>query len=213
MQRDSLHTTLQSIGDAVIVCDSSGNITLLNPTAEEVTGWTRAQAIGQPLDAVFHIINEETRQLVESPVAKVRRLGAIVDLANHTLLIRKDGVEIPIDDSGAPIWDASRNLAGVVLVFRSVAERRQAENTLRLSEARLKLATELAEIGIFVWDPAQDRASWENDRMYQIFGRTREEGPSELALNSCARLRTPDYREGFQEVYGSGPQKRRWIPF
>jgi PAS domain S-box-containing protein len=199
MQRDSLHTTLHSIGDAVIVCDSSSNITLLNPTAEEVTGWTKAQAIGQPLDAVFHIINEETRQLVESPVAKVTRLGAVVDLANHTLLIRKDGVEIPIDDSGAPIWDASRALAGVILVFRSVAERRQAENALRLSEERLKLATEVAEIGIFVWDPAQDRASWENERMYQIFGRTREDGP----LTSAEFLREviihPDYQEAFRE--------------
>jgi PAS domain S-box-containing protein len=206
MQRDSLHTTLQSIGDAVIVCDSSGKISLLNPTAEEVTGWTRAEAIGQPLDAVFHIINEETRQLVESPVAKVRRLGAVVDLANHTLLIRKDGVEIPIDDSGAPIWDASRDLAGVVLVFRSVAERRQAEIAVRLSEERLKLATELAEIGIFVWDPAQDQASWENDRMYQIFGRTREDGP----LTSAEFLREvghPDYREGFRESMEVSLQK------
>jgi PAS domain S-box-containing protein len=206
VQRDSLHTTLQSIGDAVIVCDSSGNITLLNPTAEEVTGWTRAQAIGQPLDAIFHIINEETRQLVESPVAKVRRLGAVVDLANHTLLIRKDGVEIPIDDSGAPIWGASRDLAGVVLVFRSVAERRHAENALRLSEERLKLASELAEIGIFVWDPARNGASWENDRMYRIFGRTREEGP----LNSAEFLREvahSDYREGFHEAMEANLRK------
>ncbi len=199
MQRDSLHTTLKSIGDAVIVCDSAGNITLLNPTAEEVTGWTSAQAIGQPLEAVFHIVNEQTRQLIESPVAKVRRLGVVVDLANHSLLIRKDGTELPIDDSGAPIWGASRDLTGVVLVFRSVADRRKAENALRMSEERLKLATEVAELGIFVWDPAEDRATWENDRMYEIFGRNREEGP----LNSADFLREvahSDYREGFHEA-------------
>ncbi len=149
-QRDSLHITLQSIGDGVIVCDRRSRVTLLNPTAEKLTGWTTAQAIGQPLDKVFLIVNESTREPVESPVAKVERLGVVVELANHTVLLRKDGSEIPIDDSGAPIRDSDGKLTGIVLVFRSIAERRQIENALRESEARFQsiYTTSLEYIGI-----------------------------------------------------------------
>jgi PAS domain S-box-containing protein len=138
IQRDSLQTTLHSIGDAVIVCDSSGHITLMNPTAEELTGWKNAEAIGEPLERVFHIINEYTRELVESPVVKVLRHGQIVGLANHTLLIRRDGSEISIDDSGAPIRDRENEMVGVVLVFRDIEERRKAERELALRTAELE---------------------------------------------------------------------------
>jgi PAS domain S-box-containing protein len=141
LRRDYLETTLQSIGDAVIVCDPSGRVTLMNPTAVEVTGWTREQAMGQPLERVFRILNERTRETVESPVANVLRVGNIVGLANHTLLVRHDGVEVPIDDSGAPIRDKNNEIVGVVLVFRDITERRQNEEALRQSDAsRLRLA-------------------------------------------------------------------------
>jgi PAS domain S-box-containing protein len=141
LRRDYLETTLQSIGDAVIVCDSSGRVTLMNPTAVEVTGWTREHAMGQPLERVFRIINERTRETVESPVANVLRFGNKVGLANHTLLVRHDGVEVPIDDSGAPIRDKNNEVVGVVLVFRDITERRQNEEALRQSDAsRLRLA-------------------------------------------------------------------------
>ncbi len=141
LRRDYLETTLRSIGDAVIVCDASGRVTLMNPTAVEVTGWTMEQAMDQPLERVFRIINEQTRETVESPVTNVLRVGNIVGLANHTLLVRHDGVEVPIDDSGAPIHDKNNEIVGVVLVFRDITERRQNEEALRQSDiSRLRLA-------------------------------------------------------------------------
>jgi PAS domain S-box-containing protein len=94
LRRDYLETTLQSIGDAVIVCDSSGKVTLMNTAAVEATGWKSEQAKGQPLESVFRIINEGTRKPVESPVAKVLRVGGVVGLANHTLLVRRDGTKL-----------------------------------------------------------------------------------------------------------------------
>jgi PAS domain S-box-containing protein len=122
LRRDYLETTLESIGDAVIVCDSSGKVTLMNTAAVEATGWKSEQAKGQPLESVFRIINEGTREPVESPVAKVLRVGGVVGLANHTLLVRRDGSELPIDDSGAPIRGKNKEIVGVVLVFRDIAQ-------------------------------------------------------------------------------------------
>jgi PAS domain S-box-containing protein len=124
---------LQSIGDAVIVTDEHACITDMNHVAESLTGWTLNDARGELLNTVFHIVDEELRQPVESPADKVRRLGTIVGLANHTILIRKDGTETPIDDSGAPIWDDDGKLTGIVLVFRDITERKLAE-TITLQE-------------------------------------------------------------------------------
>ena len=118
---------LQSIGDAVIVTDAEARVSRMNPVAEALTGWTELEAGGQPLSQVFHIVNETTRELVESPADKVQRTGAVVGLANHTILIAKDGRETQIDDSGAPVRDDDGNLTGIVLVFRDIDERRAAE--------------------------------------------------------------------------------------
>ena len=126
-QRLWLNTTLTSIGDAVIVTDAQGRINLVNAVAESVTGWKMADAIGRPLPEVFQIFNEETRTEVENPVTKVLRAGQVVGLANHTILIAKDGREVPIDDSGAPIRDSEGNIIGVVLVFRDITERKHFE--------------------------------------------------------------------------------------
>jgi len=112
----------------VIATDSAGHVIFINAVAQELTGWQGEDAIGHHLDEVFHIINEETRAVVESPVAKVIRMGTVVGLANHTLLVSKDGREIPIDDSGAPIRsDSGGPINGVVLVFRDVTERKHEE--------------------------------------------------------------------------------------
>jgi PAS domain S-box-containing protein len=133
-----LSTTLTSIGDGVIATDAKGRVSFLNPVAEALTGWTSTEAKGRHLDEIFRIVNEDTRNTVESPVAKVLSAGAIVGMANHTLLLRRDGTEIAIDDSAAPILSGSGDLSGVVLVFRDASEKRRVEmeraSLLRLAE-------------------------------------------------------------------------------
>jgi PAS domain S-box-containing protein len=124
-------TTLSSIGDAVIATDAVGKITFLNAVAEKVTGWAFTEAIGQPIKQVFNIVNEKTCREIASPIAQVLEKGVIVGLANHTVLIRKDKTEVPIDDSGAPIKTEDGKTIGVVLVFRDITERRKDEETLR----------------------------------------------------------------------------------
>src|SRR6476469_3760611 len=126
-QKELLSVTLSSIGDCVLVTDKEGRITFMNPVAEEVTGWKWSEAMGRPTTEVFRILNEHTRAPVESPVDKVSREGVIVGLANHTLLIRRDGSEIPIDDSGAPIRDGQGGIRGIVLVFRDFTQQKRAE--------------------------------------------------------------------------------------
>src|SRR5271157_814502 len=125
-------TTLASIGDAVIATDIGGKISFMNKVAEELTGWTLEESLARPAKAIFNIINEFTRQEVDDPITKVLENGAIVGLANHTILIRGDGTEVAIDDSGAPIKDRDGNITGVVLVFRDITERRRMEDALRI---------------------------------------------------------------------------------
>ncbi len=115
--QEEYKTTLYSIGDAVITTDKKGIVKNLNPVAQKLTGWRESQAYGKKLEKVFRIINEYTQEPVENPVQKVLKQGMIVGLANHTLLISRDGREIPIADSGAPIKDKKGNIVGVVLVF------------------------------------------------------------------------------------------------
>lgn len=129
--RDLLHTTLSSIGDAVVATDAAGRVTFMNRVAEDLTGWTTALAEGQPLGAILTLVNEETRQPAGNPADKALREGVTVGLANHTLLISRQGVERPIDDSAAPIRDPQGKMVGVVLVFRDVTGRRESEERLR----------------------------------------------------------------------------------
>ena len=134
-----LSTTLRSIGDAVIATDTDGRVTFMNAIAETLTGWPLDEARGHALLDVFSIVNEDTRQPVASPVEKVLREGTIVGLANHTVLVRRDGTEAPIDDTAAPIVDGAGALFGVILVFRDMThEKRVAarrEYLVRATEA------------------------------------------------------------------------------
>ncbi|MCK6427968.1 MAG: PAS domain S-box protein, partial [Burkholderiaceae bacterium] len=150
--RDSeqrLSITLQSIGDAVLATDVAGQVTRMNPVAERLTGWTAAEAAGKPIGEVFRIINEETRQPAVIPVERVLATGLVQGLANHTVLIARDGAERPIADSAAPIRAADGKVLGVVLVFRDVTAERRAEHAIRqLNEAleqRVRQRTEELE--------------------------------------------------------------------
>ncbi len=127
-------TTLESIGDAVIATDTKGTIKFMNPVAEALTGWDETEAVGRHFEEVFNVVQEETGRPIESLVAKVLREGSVVTLADHTMLIARDGLKLPIDDSSAPIRDHKGNITGAVLVFHDITERRQAESALRESE-------------------------------------------------------------------------------
>lgn len=129
-KQELLRVTLASIGDAVITTDLAGNVVFMNGVAESLTGWRLQDAVSRPLEQVFVIRNESSRMPLTSPVRRVLKSGRIVGLANHTVLVRKDGTDIPIDDSGAPIRDSAGELLGVVLVFHDVSERRRLEHEL-----------------------------------------------------------------------------------
>jgi len=135
-QAERLRTTLASIGDGVITTDITGCVTNMNAVAESLTRWTTAEAMGQPLDVVFCIVNETTRKTVDNPVFRALKEGVIVGLANHTVLIAKDGTERPIDDSAAPIRCKEGEVVGCVLVFRDITERHRQEAELRDREQR-----------------------------------------------------------------------------
>jgi PAS domain S-box-containing protein len=163
--REQLRVTLSSIGDAVIVTDRDGIITFMNPVAVALTGWQPQEAAGQPLERVFRIFNDETREPVEHPVGKVLCEGTVVGLANHTILVTRDGRELPVDDSGAPIRGEGGAVAGVVLVFRDVSEARRA------IEARLRLAAiaESSDDAIIGKDLDGNVTSW-NQGAERLFG-------------------------------------------
>ncbi len=128
---------LYSIGDAVITADDCGNILQMNPVASNLTGWSEKEAFGHPIDEVFHIINEETRQPVQNPIWRVLREGSVIGLAGNTLLVARDGKEYPITDCGAPVKDGQGRLIGGVLVFRDKTAEHNAHKALIESERRL----------------------------------------------------------------------------
>jgi PAS domain S-box-containing protein len=160
LQQDWLEVTLSSIGDAVIGTDIRGRIAFLNPIAESLTGWSGADAIGRPLDEVFRIVDEETRQPVESPSARLIREGTAAQLAEHIILLARDGIERPIDHSGAAIRDREGYVTGAVLIFRDVAERRRTEREIRENEERLRLAQDAGRMGTWDWNVVTGELKW-----------------------------------------------------
>lgn len=137
IEKEHLRITLQSIGDGVISTDYNGNVIMLNEVAKNLTGWLGDTAVGRPFAEAFEIINEFSREKGENIVKNVLESGKILELANHTILISKDGIERPIEDSAAPIRDGNGNIRGVILIFRDVTERKQAEEALRSNRRQL----------------------------------------------------------------------------
>ncbi|HSL54416.1 MAG TPA: PAS domain S-box protein [Pyrinomonadaceae bacterium] len=176
-RQEVFRVTLRSIGDAVITTDTQGCITYINGVGEALTGWSLQDALGQPLDRVFHIVNEVTRSPVENPATRALRQGVIVGLANHTILIKKDGSECPIDDSAAPIRNEEGHVSGCVLIFRDVTAQRLAEREKanQLLTARL-LASIVESSNDAIIGKSLDGIiqSW-NAAAEQLFGYTAEQ--------------------------------------
>ncbi len=196
---ERLATTLQSIGDAVIATDTTGRVAFMNPEAERLTGWPGVEAAGRPIDQVFPIVNETTRRPVENPVERVLREGVTVGLANHTVLLSRDGAELPIDDSGAPIKDASGNITGVVLVFHDVTGKRRAEAALRESEERFRRLAENAKDMIYRLSLPDGRCEYVSPAALELTGYTPEELYSSPSL--IREMIHPDWRDYFEKEW------------
>ena len=185
-----LFTALQNIGDAVIATDSDGQITFMNPVAEKLTGWTAEEGQGRDCREVFRIISEDTRQESESPVTKVLRDGVISGLANHTLLIARDGTERSIDDSGSPIRDRNGSLTGVVLIFRDVTGHRSAQKTMQEQNAILQTLFDHIPALVAMFDP-EIKFNWVNREWQRTTGWTLDDlqrGDMLIGFSDPARL-------------------------
>ncbi len=208
-------TTLMSIGDGVIVTNTTGQVTLLNPVAEALTGWTQEEAFEKPLEEVFLIINEDTRQSVSDPVSQVLRKGTVVGLANHTLLLSKSGQEIPIADSAAPVQDDKGNLIGVVLVFRDQTDERAARQALRESETYIRTVLDNLPVGVAVnsVDP-KVTFSYVNDNFVKCYRTTREAlaGPDAFweAVYEDTEFREIIKQRVLEDVASGDPERMHW---
>ncbi len=202
-QRERLKITLASIGDAVIATDAQGCITFMNPVAQTLTGWREAEALQKPLPEVFHIINEQTRAVVENPVDKVLASGTIVGLANHTLLIAKDGVERPIDDSGAPIRDEQGQIIGVILVFRDVSERKLAEAALHKEQRFINTTVDTLP-GIFYLISEQGQFLRWNKNLEEVTHYSAEEISGKHPLDLFGDADKPHIAERIGQVFTEG---------
>ena len=173
-QREQYRVTLASIGDAVIATDAEGRVVFMNPVAESLTGWSFRDALSKPLSEVFKIINEQTREPVGNPVLQALAKGVVVGLANHSVLIAKDGTERTIDDSAAPIQTAESGITGAVLVFRDITERRAAQRELVESRERFRITLESIGDAVVATD-AEGRVSFVNSVAEKLLGYRAEE--------------------------------------
>jgi len=218
-----LSTTLKCIGDAVITTDQTGLITFLNPTAEKLTGWQADEAVGKKLNEVFNIINEKTGRKAVNPIQKILEKGIVTGLANHTLLITKKGLRIPIDDSGAPIKDENGRVRGAVLVFRDITEKRLAQTALQQEKNLLRTVIDNIPDkiyakntdGVFILCNTAVLERMGKSDQSEVIGKTDFDLlPRELAAqfyaNEQAIIRTGAPLIGHEEPLDQSPQGLRW---
>jgi len=221
-QREWLHVTLSSIGDAVIATDTHGRVTFLNPAAVAVTGWRSEDALGHPIQSVFRIINEKTQEHAEDLVARVLVEKRVIGLANDTALVTKDGREVPIEDSAAPILDSSGEITGVVLVFHDVTDKRQAQEALRQNEAKYRTLFENMVEEVHFWQLVRDEAgriktwklvdvnpptlkTWGRGTVEEIRGKTTDEifgpGATEHYMPVVQEIMTEGVPHSFEDYF------------
>jgi PAS domain S-box-containing protein len=160
INEDWWSVALSSVGDGVIATDGRGGVTFMNPAAEKLTGWPAPEGLGQRIENVFRIVDEDTRQVIENPVERVLRQGSVVGLTNHTILLRRDGREVRINDSGAPVFGGDGRLCGAVLVFRDFSAARRAEEERKATIDLLSLINSSADTGDLARTLAVYLRSW-----------------------------------------------------
>src|SRR5439155_12174623 len=154
-------TALKSIGDAVMVTDTQGRVSFMNPMAEKLTGWRSSEAAGKPLTEVYQTVNAETRERLENLASQALLEGVVAGPTNRAVLVARHGAETPIDDSAAPIRDAAGNITGIALTFRDIGERQRVEQALHESEEHFRLLVEsVQDYAIFMLDPGGRVTSW-----------------------------------------------------
>jgi len=207
VSEERLAVTLQSIGDAVIATDAEACVTLLNPLAERLTGWTQADAAGRPVNEIFHIVNQETRQPSTIPVMAALAHGTIQGLANHTVLIARDGSECSIADSCAPIRDLEGKVVGAVLIFRDVTDEYATQQALRDSAALIQAILNTVVDGVITLHASGGIVERANFAAEQMFGYAAAEligQPFSLLIPELDR----DQRNGSLEYYSASAEAR-----
>jgi PAS domain S-box-containing protein len=198
-QRERLHVTLASIGDAVLTTDTEGRVTFLNTVAESLTGWTLNEAAGQAVEVVFEIISEETRAPLDSPISRVLRDGRVAGLANHTLLVARDRTERPIDDSAAPICGKDGEIVGAVLVFRDISEKRRAEREVRKAGEQARTILESISDAFYALDQ-QWRFTYVNPQAEKVLDRTESELLGNVIWDQYPGLAGSEFEQVFRRT-------------
>lgn len=196
---ENLAITLHSIGDAVIATDVRGLVTRINPVAERLTGWLQADALGRPLTEVFHIVSAETGLPSVNLVPQVMEHGKVIGLANHAVLLARDGHEYQIADSAAPIRNAAGEIVGVVLVFSDVTEKYKTEKTLHRQQLMMERTESAAKLASFEWEVDANVVTW-SPEMFRIFGRDPALGIPNLEAQ--AAMYTPESAQKLFDAVG-----------
>ena len=194
---------MESIGDGVIATDGRGRVRLMNPVAQALTGWTQAEAVGRPIEEVFVIVNEETRQPAENPVFRAIREGVVMGLANHTVLIARGGAETSIDDSAAPIKGRDGGVVGVVMVFQDATERRRHEAALRESEERHRTILESITDAFFALD-RDWRFTYVNRQAEALLGRSRDDCSARASGRSTPETVGNEFERAYRRAMDEG---------